>query len=179
MKKITCVYKGSPLRLFIKDKKGKEIMDFSYGKVLSEKDVDNKDFEESYKKGRIRSFIKKGWILDKEVNVKNKITGTPHDMKKIDDKQKGVTSETADNYMGQNKNEKTIEEKMEEEAKRMGIKSKKEKTEEKLKSKKRGRPKKKVNESLKKNKEVEEIEAKETEKKENNENKENSEDDFL
>lgn len=183
MKKITCNYKGSPMRLRLKDVNGKEINDFAFGKVLSESDILNKEeFKTSYEKGLIRAFISKGWILEGEVNVKNKIIGTPEPMKKIDIKNEetvgepdktvkedtetqGVTGDEADSYV----KGLSTEEKIEKEVEKMGAKVEKPEK----KTSKKGRPKnKKVVEAI----EDTTVEA-ETETTE--ENPKETEDDFL
>jgi len=185
MKKFTCNYKGSPMRLYLKGKNGKEINDFTFGKVLSENDILNKDvFKESYEKGLIRAFINKGWIIEGEVNVKNKITGTPQPMKKIE-KPQGATSEEADAYAEQQENDKTAEEKIAEAAAEFGAKVEDKPADKKVETKTEAKPKAKTTtaKKTKAKKEIKKIDAEESKpeapKPETKEAEAKEEDDFL
>lgn len=76
MIEITNIKKGGELTLGFKDKNGKSI-NYTYGMILTDEQVDSKVLEESMKTGTLSIYAKKNWVAFKRINVLGSIQGSP------------------------------------------------------------------------------------------------------
>lgn len=82
MIEVTNIKKSGELKLGMKDKNGNSI-NFVYGMVLTEKEVDKEVLEASLKDGLLKNYLYKGWIATKRINVQGAIIGAPMEFKGI------------------------------------------------------------------------------------------------